>query len=118
MMYANKSPEAKKKHRARSTANNALRGGKLQKKPCRVCGDVNVEMHHPDYSKPLHVQWLCELHHDELHRAVPRASKVCKDCGQPKELHRVGVQSRCLACHAAYMRRSRHGMITYRGQAV
>jgi hypothetical protein len=45
----------------------ALKTGKLVKTPCVICGDENVEGHHPDYSLPLDVVWLCKKHHKEIH---------------------------------------------------
>lgn len=59
--YVNKYPERKK---ANTTVSNAIRDGRLIRKPCEVCGvAVGVEAHHTDYSKPLDVQWLCVKHH-------------------------------------------------------
>lgn len=46
--------------------NNALRDGKLLKLPCLICGGES-EAHHPDYSRPLDVVWLCSLHHKQAH---------------------------------------------------
>lgn len=40
----------------------------LERKPCEICGDINVNAHHEDYSKPLEVRWLCTKHHGEEHR--------------------------------------------------
>lgn len=49
---------------SRKIANNHL-----TKKPCITCGTMeNLEAHHPDYSKPLEVIWLCHQHHMELHK--------------------------------------------------
>lgn len=47
----------------------ALRSGKLQKLPCWVCG-AEAEAHHPDYSSPLDVVWLCDRHHKQAHVLV------------------------------------------------
>lgn len=46
----------------------AVRTGKVKKLPCEVCGNKNSQGHHPDYSKPLEVLWLCDKHHKEHHR--------------------------------------------------
>lgn len=46
---------------------NAVRDGRLQKLPCFVCG-VAAEAHHPDYSLPLAVSWLCDQHHKQVHK--------------------------------------------------
>ena len=57
-------PERKK---ARQIAANAVRSGILVKEPC-YCGEIEVEGHHKDYSKPLEVEWLCTKHHKELNK--------------------------------------------------
>jgi hypothetical protein len=44
-----------------------LRMGRMKKLPCKLCGDINSHGHHPDYSKPLEVVWLCPKHHADLH---------------------------------------------------
>ncbi len=47
--------------------------GKLKPQPCQTCGTTaNLQRHHPDYSKPLEIQWLCKKHHLELHGIVAR----------------------------------------------
>jgi hypothetical protein len=56
------------KNKARYAVANAIRDGKLFRKPCEVCGNENSEAHHPDYSQPLLVMWLCDYHHKELHK--------------------------------------------------
>jgi hypothetical protein len=45
----------------------ALKSGKLSRLPCEVCGNLNVEAHHPDYGFPLSVVWLCKAHHRAVH---------------------------------------------------
>lgn len=56
------------KARARFAVNNALRDGRLERRPCEVCGTTEkVQAHHTDYSRPLDVQWLCFKHHCEVH---------------------------------------------------
>jgi hypothetical protein len=51
---------------ARSRVSSAVRDGRLIKRPCVTCGAIKVEAHHPDYSRPLEVIWLCSQHHREL----------------------------------------------------
>lgn len=58
------------KYAANMAVSNAVRDGKLKKQPCEICGSKErVEGHHPDYEKPLDVQWLCFIHHRALHYA-------------------------------------------------
>ncbi len=52
---------------ARNKAYRAQVSGLIEKHPCVVCGDTKVEKHHPDYSRPLDVIWLCPKHHRRLH---------------------------------------------------
>lgn len=56
-----------KKYTATNAVNNAVRDGKLQPKPCEVCGKVRAVAHHDDYNKPLEVRWLCQAHHMQWH---------------------------------------------------
>ena len=53
---------------ATTAVRNAVRGGRLIKLPCWECGSTNrIEGHHPAYSMPLDVIWLCKSHHQQLH---------------------------------------------------
>jgi hypothetical protein len=56
-----------KRYLAHLTVQNAMRLGVIERKPCEVCGDPKTDAHHPDYSRPLDVQWLCRRHHKQLH---------------------------------------------------
>lgn len=59
--------EARKKACARSYAHVYLKRGKIERKPCKICGTMeNLEMHHEDHSKPIEIIWLCRKHHIEL----------------------------------------------------
>jgi len=62
--YRKENPD---KYKAHNALNNAIRDKKIQKQPCKICGDKNVHAHHEDYSKPLDVVWLCALHHHRHH---------------------------------------------------
>ena len=54
--------------KAASTAvSNAVRDRRLTPMPCFVCG-ARAQAHHPDYSAPLAVSWLCRTHHAQTHR--------------------------------------------------
>lgn len=63
-VYAKRHPEKVAAHAAVSTA---IKSGVLKRKPCEVCGQKKSHAHHSDYSKPLKVQWLCHIHHLEIH---------------------------------------------------
>ena len=52
---------------ARHLAKIAFDEGKIERKGCRICGEF-AEMHHPDYAKPLEVDWLCHPCHMETHK--------------------------------------------------
>lgn len=74
--WAAKHPDERK---AQHAANNAVRDGKLQRQTrCEGCGlEKPVEKHHPDYSRPLLVLWLCKPCHaiaDKVRRRLEEAS--------------------------------------------
>ena len=47
------------KSRARLKLQAAIASSQMIRLPCRDCGATKTEAHHPDYSKPLEVIWLC-----------------------------------------------------------
>ena len=55
--------------RVKDALRYAIRTGKVVKLPCQECGVQEVEAHHPDYSRPLDVVWLCKEHHMGIHHA-------------------------------------------------
>lgn len=86
-----KTPEGKRAHaralkvsaarfpdraKARIQFGNAVRDGCVIPWPvCAVpecCGKPHG--HHPDYSRPLDVVWLCDKHHKEAHALVKRVA--------------------------------------------
>jgi len=60
--------ERERRRKCRSITNKAIQRNKLLREPCEVCGVVNSEAHHDDYTKPLSVRWLCFKHHREHHK--------------------------------------------------
>ena len=60
-------PRIKEKVLAIAKANQKKRSGKIVSQPCEVCGVEKAQMHHNDYSKPLAIRWLCQLHHTQEH---------------------------------------------------
>lgn len=61
--------EWNERREARRQLNNAVRRGDVVRpEQCQHCGFTGpVEGHHPDYSKPLDVEWLCTLCHGKEH---------------------------------------------------
>lgn len=69
--YVAENPE---KVLARKLANDALRRGEILKPESCACGNVgHLQMHHPDYAKPLAVVWLCASCHMRLHHSTEAA---------------------------------------------
>lgn len=69
-------PQAKWRERnpkavwAQAALRAAIKRGIVEPQSCVVCGDPKAEAHHPDYSKPADVVWLCRRHHKAEHRAM------------------------------------------------
>ncbi len=51
---------------ARSLIARKIKQGIIKPEKCFLCGK-NAQAHHPDYSKPLQIAWLCPSHHQKLH---------------------------------------------------
>ena len=60
-------PEA---YKAQQLANYAEKKGEIKKQPCEICKSEIAYKHHPDYSKPLEVVWLCPSCHKKLHLGI------------------------------------------------
>ena len=63
--------EHPKRRAAQVSLGNAVRCGRVKPMPCWVCGE-KAEAHHPDYSRPLDVVWLCPSHHKQAHAIFTR----------------------------------------------
>jgi len=87
--YRKRNPE---KLKAQNELNYAIRSGRMERKPCEVCGtDQRVHAHHHDYSKPLDVRWLCFVCHKKAH-PVDDEDKSVKFDGA-KKAHLFGVDN-------------------------
>lgn len=62
--------EDRLKAQVRARTRKFILSGELIPRPCRVCGGLEVQAHHPEYEHPdahLRVEWLCVLHHAQEH---------------------------------------------------
>lgn len=78
------------KTKARLMVRYAINEGKLIRLPCEKCGEKEgIHAHHPDYSKPLDVLWLCPKHHKEWHKknGYPVGKSMYKALMVSKETH-------------------------------
>lgn len=53
--------------RVHSIVSKHLYLGKIEAKPCEICGNPKVDAHHDDYNKPLDIRWLCRKCHADWH---------------------------------------------------
>lgn len=60
----------KRRAKCHRAVSNAVRLGKIERKPCCVCGAVKSIAHHESYDKPLDVVWYCQVHHKERHKQM------------------------------------------------
>ena len=66
------------KRKAHEITWSAIVSGKIIKKPCEVCGNMEAEAHHEDYLKPLEIMWLCKKHHVAHHRELNKTRRGLK----------------------------------------
>jgi ribosomal protein L40E len=59
---------ALEQRRAQDLARQHKHRGLLSARPCQVCESADAQMHHPDYSRPLDICWLCNGCHADWHR--------------------------------------------------
>lgn len=109
------SPQAQRRHFVRAKSRELVLRGILHRQACSKCGSPESEIHHPDYSKPWRVDWMCRKCHLEHHRqhsrvdlSVSEAPRNCANCGAAHtryrdRRHRVPA-SYCRICHATQMR--------------
>jgi len=76
LIRENQKARAPEKLAARYAVKVALQNGTLARQPCERCGGVPSEAHHPDYSRPIDVTWLCRPCHLAEHGRVSRAGEA------------------------------------------
>lgn len=80
--------------RARNAVERAVAAGTLVPEPCEQCGETEkTEAHHPDYTRPLDIVWLCRTCHRQLHIAYKAAvldGVKGRDTGAEVRKHREG----------------------------
>jgi len=54
--------------KANMLINDKIKSGTIKRGNCIMCGLPNAQAHHPDYSKPLDIVWLCVKHHTDVHK--------------------------------------------------
>ena len=75
-------PANRLKGQIRSKVHAAIKGGRLKKMPCEVCGVERVEAHHYLGYAPEHIldiQWLCKTHHEIIHNYHRKGGRPRKD---------------------------------------
>lgn len=65
--YGDLSPDEKRRAICRAHTNQLIRRGQITRLPCEVCGQ-KAQAHHPDYTKPREIRWLCRKHHNQVHK--------------------------------------------------
>lgn len=77
LLWKKRNPD---KIKAQRKLQKAVKIGKIKRLPCSVCGSAKSVGHHPDYSKPLEVIWLCHIHHKKVHYTIfPKRQRSLRD---------------------------------------
>lgn len=89
---------------ARKAVSRAIEAGTLKPEPCQKCGKPKAQAHHPDYARPLDVEWLCPKCHSQLHNQKHPIEKACEVCGEnykPHPTKRARAKTCSSKCRAA-----------------
>ena len=77
----------REKTKAQNQLNYAIRNGRMERKPCEMCGtDEKVHAHHHDYTKPYDVNWYCFLCHKKVHPVTDEDKRVKFSGYKPAQL--------------------------------
>lgn len=103
-----KDPRHKTRFDARRAVRDAVKRGDLTRLPCEKCGEAVSFAHHPDYSKPLEVEWLCRPCHTAEH-VFPRKERCPKGHAYSGANVRIRFQNgrynqECRACDNIHSR--------------
>lgn len=60
-------PEERRRANCRAYTNVLVKRGVLKREPC-ACGATKVQAHHPDYTNPRLVIWVCRPCHIRTHK--------------------------------------------------
>ena len=83
------------RERAHRIVAHAVRDGRLVPLACgardddgSVCGKMPAQAHHDDYTKPLDVRWLCNVHHRRRHVQM----NIARQTGTIQTITRRGLR--------------------------
>ena len=98
------------KKKARMKVNNLIRHGKLRRNLfCLRCFEKKrTYAHHPDYAKPLVVEWLCQdchdkEHYDDRYRETQKRRKFFQPCQCGKK---ATCRQMCKGCYARWRKKN------------
>lgn len=68
----------RERQKARDAVKRAILAGRIVPQCCERCGDPKAEAHHPNYKRPLLIEWLCDVDHKAAHREMRAAAKAAR----------------------------------------
>lgn len=88
-----RSPGQREREWANAAVVRAVRSGKLVRpESCQRCGaSGRIHGHHPDYSQPLVVEWLCVPCHGTEHKQLRAAANEARRARLKDKKHRLRV---------------------------
>jgi transcriptional regulator NrdR family protein len=63
------------KYKARWIFRDFRKANNIIPEKCVICSNSKVHAHHPDYSKPCVICWLCAVCHHKLHRGLVKVDE-------------------------------------------